>query len=83
MRILQAFSLLKVNLESCRLDIKAGKRCPLRPDGTVRRRAETRVPVGRFRPWLVTPLVFEEFLSASQHTHLKEIYDAFCQHPKP
>ena len=46
-------------------------------------RAETRVPVGRFRPWLVTPLVFEEFLSASQHTHLKEIYDAFCQDPKP
>ena len=41
-----------------------------------------RVPVGRFRPWLITPLTYGEFLSASPHSFLKEVYANFCSSPK-
>lgn len=41
-----------------------------------------RVPVGRFRPWLITPLTYGEFLSASPHFLLKEVYAGFCASPQ-
>ena len=41
-----------------------------------------RVPVGRYQPWLVTPLVFQEFLSASGQTHLMDIHSEFALLPK-
>ena len=41
-----------------------------------------RVPVGRYRPWLVTPFVFDEFLSASGQQYLIDLAAAFAQSPK-
>lgn len=45
-------------------------------------RDDTRVPVGRFRPWLVPPLVFEEFLGAVDQPHLHQIYENFRVEPR-
>ena len=45
-------------------------------------RDETRVPVGRFRPLLVTPFVFEEFLAVSGLTHLQQVFEEFCGNMK-
>lgn len=33
-----------------------------------------RIPVGRYRPWLMTPLVFEEYLFATQEKFLQNEY---------
>ncbi len=45
-------------------------------------RDDTRVPVGRIRPWLVTPLTFEEFLEGPDYAHLKELFHKFGSHPQ-
>ena len=41
-----------------------------------------RVPVGRYRPWIVTPLVFDEFLSASGHNYLIDLAKNFAEAPQ-
>lgn len=45
-------------------------------------RNETRVPVGRVRPWLVLPLTFEEFLEGPRYSHLKTLFRQFADDPK-
>ena len=45
-------------------------------------RDDTRVPVGRIRPWLVTPLTFAEFVSATQYAHLQAVYAEFMANPR-
>jgi predicted AAA+ superfamily ATPase len=45
-------------------------------------RGSTRVPVGRYRPWHVTPFVFDEFLSASSNVVLQKANATFQADPR-